>query len=273
MTGTINLYALTSVTLRGDIILIPAIDLKNSQYPYDLYIVLPQFLFDPKKSIIPLLKFLNLVNFHYREKLLTSALIEIKVDSLLDKLFQFYVKTWAKYTQISTIPEKRQQVEMEIIKWSISLPSMLGKFIHRYYSVSLDSTDWKSKATIWKSLKHVRYRKSELIQKKLQKLKDKYLEIWFEFFDKIKFSTEIQSNYPEFVKMMDQLTFKEIISEIPERLCPNCESDLNAYPALIKFCPQCGYALFQIDQKYCSSCGAPLRNGALFCSNCGKKLP
>ena len=273
MTGIINLYALASVTLRGDIILIPAIDLENTQYPYDLAIVLPQFLFNPKKGILPFLKFLNLINFHYREKLLVSALIEIKVDSLLDKLFQFYLKTWDKYSQLSAIPERRHTAEMEIIKWSASLPtSPLGKFIHRYYSASLESTDWKSKAAIWKSLKHIRERKPELSQKKLEKLKEKYIEIWFEFFDKISFSPEVQSTYPEFMELMNQLTFKEILSEIPERLCPNCERDLNAYPTSIQFCPQCGYALFHGDQKYCSSCGAPLRDGALFCSNCGKKL-
>jgi len=272
MTASTNLYALTSVTLRGDLILIPAFDFGNVQYPYDLYLILPQFLFSTKKSVLPFLKFLNLVNFHYREKLIVSSLIEIKVDPLLDKLFQFYLTTWEKYTQIPAIPERRQRVETDIIKWSAALSTPLGKFIQRYYSISLESTDWKGKDAIWKALKSKSGRRPELSPKRQEKLKEKYLEVWFELFDKIEFSSAIRSTYPDFMDAMNQLTFKAILPEVQERLCPSCESNLISYPATIHYCPQCGYDLIQLEQKYCSSCGVQLREGAVFCNNCGKKL-
>jgi predicted RNA-binding Zn-ribbon protein involved in translation (DUF1610 family) len=273
MTASTNLYALTSVTLRGDLIFIPAFDFGNIQYPYDLNLILPQRLFSIKKAVLPFLKFLNLVNFHYREKLIVSSLIEIKADPLLDKLFQFYSTTWEKYAHIASIPERRQRVETEIIKWNASLPiTPLGKFIQRYYSASLESTDWKGKDAIWKTLKSKNGKRPELSLKRQAKLKEKYLEIWFEFSDKIEFSTAIQSAYTEFMDAMNQLTFKAILPEDQERLCPSCESDLLNYPATIHFCPQCGYDLIQVDQKYCSACGAQLREGSAFCNNCGKKV-
>lgn len=273
MTASTNLYALTSVTLRGDLIFIPAFDFGNVQYPYDLNLILPQRLFSSKKTILPFLKFLNLVNFHYREKLIVSSLIEIKADPQLDKLFQFYSTTWEQYTSIAAIPDRRQRVESDIIKWSASLPvTPLGKFIQRYYSTSLESTDWKGKDAIWKTLKSKSGKRPELSLKRQEKLKEKYLEVWFEFFDKIEFSAAIRSTYTEFMEAMNQLTFKAILPEDQERLCPSCESDLLNYPATIHYCPQCGYDLIQVEQKYCSACGAQLREGSAFCNNCGKKI-
>lgn len=272
MTASTNLYALTSVTLRGDLILIPAFDFGTVQYPYDLYLILPQFLFSGKKSILPFLKFLNLVNFHYREKLIVSSLIEIKADPQLDKLFQFYLTAWEKYSQITAIPERRQRIETEIIKWSASLSTPLGKFIQRYYSISLESTDWKGKDAIWKALKSKGGKRLELSLKRQEKLKEKYLEVWFEFFDKIEFSAAIRSTFSDFMDSMNQLTFKAILPEVQERLCPGCESDLMGYPTTIRYCPQCGYDLIQVEPKYCAACGAQLREGSVFCNNCGKKI-
>jgi predicted RNA-binding Zn-ribbon protein involved in translation (DUF1610 family) len=273
MTVNINIYALTSVTLRGDLIFIPAFDSGNIQYPYDLNLVLPQRLFSTKKAILPFLKFLNLVNFHYREKLIVSSLIEIKADPLLDKLFQFYLTTWEKNSNVASIPERRQRVETDIIKWSASLPaSPLGKFMQRYYSISLESTDWKGKDAIWKALKLKKGKRSELSPRRQEKLKEKYLEVWFEFFDKIEFSAAILSKYTEFMDAMNQLTFKAILPEDKDRLCPSCESDLISYPANIHYCPRCGYDLIQVEPKYCSACGAQLREGSAFCNNCGKKI-
>ncbi|MFX1293609.1 MAG: zinc ribbon domain-containing protein [Promethearchaeota archaeon] len=273
MNSIANIYALTSVTLRGDMMLIPAWHFETNKYPFDLQIILPNFLFTSKKTIISFLKFLNLVDFHYKGRLIISAGIIIETNSLLDKLNKVYLRNWKAHINIVEVPERRRLVEQEIIKWSAKLPkTLLGQFIHRYYSVSIKKTDWRSKGAIWRSLRQKISKKPKISAKKIEKLKEKYSEIWFKYFDKITFSNAIQSNFPEFTEEINRLTFKDILPEIQMRLCPVCETDMSSYAVEIQYCPQCGYALFESVQNFCSNCGVPLRKKTSFCSNCGKKI-
>lgn len=274
MNNIAKIYALTSVTLRGDVILIPALYFKETTYPFDLQIIFPSFLFNSKYSIFPFLKFLNLINFHYKGKLLVSSLILIKADPLLDELFRTYSKFWKANSHISEFPERRRVVELEIIKWSATLPkTTLGDFIHQYYSIAIETTDWKGKRALWRTLKHRDMKRPEVSQKKVKKYEEKYVENWFKYCDKIDFSSKVQSDFPEFVELINQLTFKEIISDITS-VCPACEIDLSPYPLDIRYCANCGYELITSTQneKFCVNCGVELRKGAVFCANCGKQL-
>lgn len=273
MTSVASIYALISVTLRGDIIIIPAWHYDSEIYPFDLHLILPKFVFASKNTPFPFLKFLNLVSFHYKGKLLISSYILVDTDAILDELHKIYVRKWNEKGNISEIPERRRQVELEIIKWSANLPkTALGQFIHRYYSTSLSETDWETKKALWRSLRQDPKPTEKLSPKKLEKLREKYLEIWFEHFDKINFSATINSEFPEFIESVDKLTFKAITPDAKFKICPVCETDLSSYPANIQFCAQCGYSFFKPEQTYCAQCGYPLMQGTSFCGNCGRKM-
>ncbi len=272
MISIAKLYALTSVTLRGSIMLIPAFDFENSSYPFDLHILLPDFIFT-RNIVHPFLRFLHFVNFHYAGKLSVSSLIQVDSDSLLEDLYKIYLSYWNENAQIAEVPARRQFVEQKIIAWSNQLPkTRLSNFIYKYYSISMKKTDWQRKTTLWKSLRHKGVKKKEQSRVKLDKLKDKYIEIWFEYADKIDFSPQIRKKFPEFIKLIDKLTFKEILEETSIKFCPACEIDLSDYPSEINFCFNCGHPLIEPDQKFCSNCGAELREGAHFCSSCGNKI-
>jgi len=49
--------------------------------------------------------------------------------------------------------------------------------------------------------------------------------------------------------------------------CPKCGASL---PGNVKFCPECGEALYVATK--CAKCGAELAPGAKFCPECGKKV-
>ena len=272
MISIAKLYALTSVTLRGTVMLIPAVDFKSNKYPFDLHVVLPNFIL-MKNTIDPFLRFLHFVDFHHAGKMSISSLIQIDTNSLLDVLYKNYLSYWKANDQIAEIPARRRIVEEEIIKWSKQLPkTSLREFIHKYYSISVEKTDWRRKTRLWKSLRHKEIKKKKPSKKKLTKLKEKYVDIWFKYVDKIDFSSKIQSKFPKFAQLMNKLTFKEILEEVQLNICPACEIDLSDYPPDIKYCFDCGYPLTDDQQKYCASCGSELREGAQFCSDCGKKI-
>ncbi|NVM52500.1 MAG: zinc ribbon domain-containing protein [Candidatus Helarchaeota archaeon] len=272
MLSIAKLYALTSVTLRGTVMLIPALEFESNTYPFDLHIVLPDFLF-AKNKVDPFLKFLHFVNFHYSGKLTISSLIQIETNSLLDELHKVYLRSWKENSQIAEVPERRRIVEQGIIKWSMELPKTpLSEFIYQYYSVSIKNTDWQRKKILWRSLRHKKAKKKELSSSELNKLKEKYVKIWFKYLDKVDFTSKIHSKLPEFIKSMNQLTFKDILLDIHLRICPACETNLSDYPTDIRFCAQCGYELVESTQKYCANCGTEVREGTFFCTNCGKKI-
>jgi len=272
-----KLYSLTSVTLHGTVMLIPAVDFKGITYPFDLEIILPTFIF-AKKTIDPFLKFLHFINFHYTGKLTIASIIQIDVNPLLDELHRTYLRYWNENIHITVIPERRRVVEQEIINWTEKLPkTKLSAYIQRYYSISIKGTDWTRKRSLWKSLRPRGGKKRELTGKRLEKLREKYVEIWFKYMDKTEFSAGIRSKFPKFIRAMNQLTFKEILQDL--RICPACEADLNDYPSDITFCPFCGSNLRREEEnilepevKFCANCGSQLRPKTSFCSNCGKKI-
>lgn len=272
MISILKLYALTSVTLRGTVMAIPALSHKTKGYPFDLQIVFPNFIF-AKKTVDLFLKIFHLVNFHYSGKMRISTLIEIETDSLLDKLSQFYIRTWNANKEIAPVPERRRAVEIEVIKWTQDLPKTpLSEFINNYYSTSVENTDWIGKVKLWKSLRHRKSRTLPQSKGLTQKMKDKYAQNWFEYFDKTEFSSNIRSNFPKFTQSMNQLSFRDIIEEISLRICPACETDLTPYPSDIKYCAHCGYSFSKPEQKFCSNCGLQIRLGSRFCTDCGTKF-
>lgn len=272
-----KLYSLTSVTLRGTVMLIPAVDFESKIYPFDLQISLPKFIFR-KKSIDPFLKFLHFINFHYAGKLSIASMIQIEVNQLLDELHQIYLKKWKENAQIAVIPERRRIVEQEMVKWGETLPkTSFREFVKRYYSISLSNTDWRRKKALWKSLKTRTGRKKEISRSLLEKLREKYVEVWFKYMDKTEFSPSITKIFPTFIKTINQLTFREIIQDL--QICPVCEADLSDYPSNINFCSFCGSNLKKQESeilepkvKFCANCGNQLRPGISFCNNCGKKI-
>ena len=270
MNSISRLYALTSVTLRGTVMLIPTTDFESKVYPFDLNIILPTFLF-AKKNIEPFLKFLHFINFHYSAKLTVSSLIEIDANPLLDELYKYYLRLWQENERLTVVPERRRLVEHKIIEWASELPKTpLSEYIKQYYSISIKNTDWQRKISLWKSLRHKKVKKKEPSAKKLKKLREKYVEVWFKFVDKIDFSQNIHSSFPDFNQSMNHLTFKDIIEET--RFCPACEIDLGDYPSDINYCPQCGYELLEIKIHYCANCGAELGEGVHFCAKCGEPI-
>jgi len=272
MIAIAKIYALTSVTIRGDIMLIPAWYSEIDAYPFDLQIIIPNFLINSNNPLIQFLRFLNLAHFHYKGRLIISSSILIDTNPLLDELNKIYRKFWNLYSNILEVPKRRQLVERELLKWSSTLPnSTLGKFIHQYYSHSLKRTDWQQKLSLWRSLRHKTIDKKKYSAKKLAKLKEKYVEVWFQYFEKINFSAHIKSQFPNFIETINQLTFQDILPE-KHRSCPACEMDLSSYPPDIQYCPQCGYALLEPAHKYCENCGAELVKDARFCGRCGKKI-
>lgn len=276
MDSIASLYAFTSVTLHGTVMLIPVVNFNKETYPFDLHIFLPEFIF-AKKIINPFLKFLHFINFHYKGMLTISSLIRIKSEALLDQLYATYLRSWNENAQITVLPERRLLVEQQLVNWCNSLPkTFLSEFMQQYYSNSLKNTDWIRKKTLWRSLRHAgtKLRKS---RKSSETILDKYVEIWFSYMDKIEFSRGVQSKFPEFIKAMNNLTFKQILEDL--RICPACETELSDYPESINYCPFCGSSLkkreqasLQTESKFCANCGASLREGTLFCSNCGSKI-
>ncbi len=267
-----NIFALTSVTLRGDLMMIPAWYSETEEYPFDLQLVVPNFLVKSKQMVNSFLKYLNLVIFHYKGRLIISSYILVETDSLLDELNKLYLRTWKGNTHVKEIPKRRRIVEEEIAKWSGSLSgNSLGQFIHQYYSISLEKTNWQTKNALWKSLRKSSSRR-KYSAKRLEKLKEKYIENWFEFSDKINFSPKLERKFPDFVAGMEELTFRELLADTQMRLCPACEADVSQYGEQIQYCPQCGYVMDGILQKYCGNCGAPLARGIKYCSNCGQKV-
>lgn len=277
MNASAKLYSLTSVTLNGTIMLIPAIDFEGTTYPFDLHIILPEFMFS-KNTIDPFLKFLHFINFHYVGKLTIASMIKIDVNNFLDELYKKYLKSWRENAQITILPERRRIVEQEIVRWTTELPkSYLSEYIKRYYSSSVEKTDWKSKISLWKSLRKRSGKKKVSSKTILEKLREKYVEVWFKYMDKTEFSLRITKTFPTFIRAMNQLTFKEILQEL--RICPVCEADLTDYPSNINFCSFCGSNLAkrednlsEADIKFCAACGYKLRPGINFCNNCGKKI-
>jgi len=273
----ITIYALTSVALNGKVMLIPAMEFKKRSYPFDLQIILPTFIFR-KKELDAFLKYLYFVNFHYQGTLTISSLISIDYNSLLDELYRVYLKFWRDFENISVLPERRHLVEKKIIQWSKGLvKSPLSEFIYEYYSISEKSTDWQRKVSLWKSLKHRKKGNLPTSSRYKGKLKEKYIENWFNYMDKIELAPTIRSEFPLFFKAIKQLTFKELIQDL--RICPACESELTDYSTDIKFCPFCGTSLIrqdtkpaEIEMKFCANCGAELRADIQFCPNCGTKI-
>lgn len=268
-----KIYAMTGVTLRGDLMLIPAWHFEENIYPFDLQIILPNLIFTSKKNIFVFLKFLNLVHFHYKGRLIISSMIIIETDPILDQLNNTYFRLWKQYSDIKEVPTRRQLVEQAIVKWSFNLPkNPIGEFINQYYSVTLNETNWHDKNKLWKTLSKRALTERKIPGKLLEKIQDRYLKTWFKYFEKIEFSPQINSKYPNFIKSMDQLTFKELSPIKPQKICPACETDLSSYLEEIKYCPKCGYALFELVRKFCANCGEKLRVGSSFCSQCGMQI-
>jgi len=80
MINIARIYALTSVTLRGDVMLIPAWYSETGGYPFDLQLIVPNFLVNSRDNIFQFLKFLNIIKFHYLNKV--------------------YLDTWKAHSQI-----------------------------------------------------------------------------------------------------------------------------------------------------------------------------
>ena len=51
--------------------------------------------------------------------------------------------------------------------------------------------------------------------------------------------------------------------------CPQCNYLIDSK---VKFCPECGYKIENIQKKYCSICNTELSEGAKFCPECGTKV-
>jgi len=272
MINIARIYALTSVTLRGDVMLIPAWYSETGGYPFDLQLIVPNFLVNSRDNIFQFLKFLNIIKFHYQGRLIISSDIVVDTDPVLDQLNKVYLDTWKAHSQIKEVPNRRRKVEEKIVQWSRSIPqTAIARFIHQYYTTSLEKTDWRSKNILWKSLRkdspRINYSK-----RRLEKLQKKYFVNWFEFCDKIHFTPTLEADFPEFIEGINELTFKEILPEKQIRLCPACETDLSNYGEQIQFCPHCGYAMLGVGQKYCGNCGAQLERNAKFCSYCGQRI-
>ena len=87
-------------------------------------------------------------------------------------------------------------------------------------------------------------------------------------------NTEDKKNIDSINSLFKQINeLKQKIKEIEGIIkCPNCGSDI---PHNALFCNNCGFKIPKEaqDVKKCPNCGSNVPQGALFCNNCGSKIP
>ena len=93
-------------------------------------------------------------------------------------------------------------------------------------------------------------------------------------------NAEAKAMFPEIVERI-RLLYAELERDRIElaylkgkKICPNCGAELEAE---LQCCTVCGINVANVErpvpqQKFCSSCGAPISEGSKFCNNCGTKV-